>query len=232
MSSFLFLGFLIGMKHALEADHLAAVASMVSGSRSMRDSIKMGAIWGAGHASALFVFGALAIMTEAFRVYDWSLWLEFAVGIMLIVLGSDVLRRLYNDRIHFHIHRHDDGERHLHAHSHKGEKTHNVNQHQHRHKKPARGRMLVVGLMHGMAGSAALILLTAGTASSPWTGLLYIALFGVGSVLGMALLSVIIAVPLAWSSRYLTWGNWVLQGTIGVGTILLGGFVAASSWYA
>lgn len=231
MSSFLFLGFLIGMKHALEADHLAAVASMVSGSRSVRDTIRLGAIWGVGHASALFVFGALAIMTDAFKIYDWSIWLEFAVGIMLIGLGADVLRRLYNDRIHFHIHRHDDGERHLHAHSHKGEASHTPEAHKHRHRKPAARRMLAVGLMHGMAGSAALILLTAGTANTPWMGLLYIVLFGVGSVLGMGMLSAIVALPLAYSSRYLTLGNWALQGTIGVGTILLGGFIAAGPWY-
>ena len=84
--------------------------------------------------------------------------------------------------------------------------------------------------MHGMAGSAALILLTAGTQTSPWTGLLYIMLFGVGSVLGMALLSAIVAFPIAYSSRYLTWGNWALQGIIGMGTMILGGFIAAGPW--
>mgnify|MGYP005644104085 FL=1 len=230
MSSFLFLGFLIGMKHALEADHLAAVASMVSGNRSVRETIKLGTIWGIGHASALFVFGALAIMTDAFRIYDWSMWLEFGVGIMLIVLGADVLRRLYNDRIHFHLHRHNGRDVHIHAHSHKGEQTHDPDRHKHGHKKPAKARMLAMGLMHGMAGSAALILLTAGTQTSPWTGLLYIMLFGVGSVLGMALLSVIVAFPIAYSSHYLTWGNWALQGTIGVGTMILGGFIAAGPW--
>ncbi len=232
MSSFLFLGFLIGMKHALEADHLAAVASMVAGSKSVKDTVKMGAIWGCGHASALFVFCALAILSDALPVTAWSSWLEGVVGLMLIVLGGDVLRRLYRDRVHFHVHRHHSGDVHFHAHTHTPDIDHKTDSHDHTHRKPARLKTLSVGIMHGMAGSAVLIVLSAGLAETPWIGLLYVALFGAGSILGMALLSMIIAVPMAYSARYLTWGNRIVHVSVGSGTIVLGGYVTYGAWIA
>ena len=88
---------------------------------------------------------------------------EFAVGIMLVLLGADLLRRLIVARVHFHMHRHVDGTTHLHAHSHAGEADHAGSRNDHVHARGLPLRALTVGLMHGLAGSAALILLTAGT---------------------------------------------------------------------
>jgi hypothetical protein len=144
------------------------------------------------------------------------------VGVMLVVLGLDVLRRLVQERIHFHLHRHQDGEVHFHAHSHVGEEQHNPRRHVHEHPEGFPLRALFVGLMHGMAGSAALILLTLQTVRSPMLGLLYITLFGIGSMLGMALLSVVIAVPLRYSAKGLTWMHNGLQAVIGVATVAVG----------
>ena len=85
-----------------------------------------------------------------------------------------------------------------------------------------RWRTLLVGLMHGMAGSAALLVLAASQASSPAIGLGYVAIFGIGSMIGMGVLSTVIAVPLAVSARWLTWANRSLQGAVGIVTVAIG----------
>jgi hypothetical protein len=140
---------------------------------------------------------------------------------MLVGLGAHVLWRLWRDRVHFHRHGHGDGTIHIHAHSHAGETiAHSRAPHAHAHG--FRWRTLLVGLMHGMAGSAALLVLTVSQASSPAAGLGYIALFGIGSMIGMGALSAVIAVPLAVSARWLTWANSGLQGAVGVITIAIG----------
>ena len=84
--------------------------------------------------------------------------LEGAVAVMLIALGLDVLRRLRRSRIHIHVHRHDGGPRHVHAHSHAGEATHDPTHHHHGHVRGVAWRAVLVGTVHGLAGSAALVL--------------------------------------------------------------------------
>jgi len=147
--------------------------------------------------------------------------METAVGVMLIVLGAHVLWRLWRDRVHFHKHGHGDGTAHFHAHSHAGETAPHVRT-AHAHEHGFRWRTLLVGLMHGMAGSAALLVLAVSQASSSAVGLAYVALFGIGSMIGMGALSTLIAVPLAISARWLTWANRGLQGAVGLATIAIG----------
>jgi ABC-type nickel/cobalt efflux system permease component RcnA len=218
----LLLGFVIGMRHAVESDHVAAVASLATHSHSLADTVRQGAAWGLGHTLTLFVFGSVVLVLELVMPQSMAHVLELAVGIMLILLGIDVLRRLVQERIHFHLHHHTDGEVHFHAHSHTGEQNHDVRRHAHEHPRGFPVRALFVGLMHGMAGSAALILLTVQTVQSPLLGLLYIALFGIGSMLGMALLSFAIAIPLRYSARGMTWLHNGLQGVVGLVTIGIG----------
>ena len=220
--SLLLLGFLIGMRHALEADHVAAVASLAARSHSFADTIRQGAFWGIGHTITLVLFGSMVIWMDSVMPEQVARWLEYAVGIMLVILGFDVIRRVISDRIHFHRHSHHDGETHFHAHSHSGEKSHDPAIHRHEHEKPFPLRALVIGLVHGMAGSAALIILTLETIRSPLQGMLYMLLFGVGSMLGMALLSAAIAIPLRSSARGLTWLHNGLQLVIGAATIMIG----------
>ncbi|HFD80435.1 MAG TPA: urease accessory protein [Gammaproteobacteria bacterium] len=218
------LGFLLGMRHALETDHVAAVASLATRSASVRETIRQGAVWGLGHTLTLFAFGSVVLLMDTVMPQRLAQGLELAVGVMLVGLGIDVLRRVIRERIHFHVHRHDDGVRHFHAHSHAGERGH-PELHHHQHVRGFPLRALFVGLMHGMAGSAALILLTLQTVQSPLTGLLYIALFGIGSIAGMAALSAIIAVPLRYSARGLTWLHNGLQLGIGAMTLAIGALV-------
>ena len=157
--------------------------------------------------------------------------LEAAVGIMLVGLGAHVLWRLWRDRVHFHKHGHGDGTVHIHAHSHAGETTPHLRT-AHAHEHGFRWRTLLVGLMHGMAGSAALLVLTVSQASSPAAGLGYVALFGIGSMIGMGALSTVIAVPLAVSARWLTWANRGLQGAVGIVTIAIGATTLVENLFA
>lgn len=225
MMSVLFLGFLIGMRHAVEADHVAAVASLVTRCHSVRESVRLGSAWGLGHTLTLFLFGSVVILMDVMLPDRMAMMLEFAVGIMLIVLGIDVIRRVIRERLHFHGHQHDNGVRHFHAHSHQDEGPHEDSAHKHTHRKKIPLRALLIGMMHGMAGSAALIILTLQTVTSPLTGLIYMLLFGLGSIIGMALLSAIIMIPLRRSAQRLTWFYNGLQTAVGFGTLLLGGYV-------
>ena len=178
MFGILGLGFLLGMQHALEADHIAAVSSIAARRTHVGDIVKHGLTWGLGHTVTLFAIAGAAILLGRAVPEHFARPLEAAVGIMLLGLGA-------------HVHR-------------------------------FRWRTLLVGLMHGMAGSAALLVLAISQASSPAAGLGYVALFGIGSMAGMGALSTVIAVPLAVSARWLTSANSGLQGAVGVTTIAIG----------
>lgn len=222
MISLLLLGFLIGMRHAMEADHLAAVAAISTQQNSVRSTIKHGLVWGLGHTTTLLLFGSMIIWMDTVMPQQIAGYLEMAVGFMLVILGLDVLRRVIRDRIHFHLHRHKNSAAHFHAHSHSGETGHQQSTHQHTHDHGFPLRTLFIGLMHGMAGSAALILLTMESIDSLWMGILYMLLFGLGSMLGMGIISAIIAIPLRASAKGLTWMHNGLQTGIGVLTLGLG----------
>ena len=221
MFSIIFLGFLIGMQHAMEADHVAAVASLATRSRSLAATAKQGAAWGAGHALTLVLFGGLVLVMDTLVPERFAQGLELAVGFMLVLLGFDVLRRLIKERIHFHVHRHDTTV-HFHAHSHTSGQAHADDPHCHEHPESFPLRAMLVGMMHGMAGSAALIILALNSVSSAGQGILYIALFGVGSILGMALLAAVISLPLKYSARGFTWAHNGLKAIVGIVTIGLG----------
>ena len=227
MFGILGLGFLLGMQHALEADHIAAVSSIAARRTQVGDIVRHGLTWGLGHSLTLFAFAGAAILLghaipDGHAIPEhFARPIETAVGIMLVGLGAHVLWRLWRDRVHFHSHGHGDGTVHVHAHSHAGETISHMSA-SHAHAHGFRWRTLVVGLMHGMAGSAALLVLAVSQASSPAAGLGYVALFGIGSMIGMGALSAVIAVPLAVSARWLTWANRGLQGGVGIVTIAIG----------
>lgn len=222
MVSVLGLGFLVGMRHAIEADHAAAVATLATKNYSVANTLKQGLTWGLGHTITLLLFGSMVFLLEAAVPERLANWLELAVGVMLVGLGSDVLRKIIQGRIHIHVHQHLHQPPHLHAHSHGGEINHQTTDHHHSHSTAFPYRALFVGLMHGMAGSAALILLTLQQTVSPLQGIIYIATFGLGSMLGMATLSMVIAIPLRYSSRSIRWLHNGLQVSIGALTIVLG----------
>jgi hypothetical protein len=210
-----------GHEHALEADHIAAVSSIAARRSHVADIVKHGLTWGLGHTLTLFAFAGAAILLGRAIPETIARPMETAVGVMLIGLGAHVLWRLWRDRVHFHKHGHGDGTVHFHAHSHARETAPHVRT-AHAHEHGFRWRTLLVGLMHGMAGSAALLVLAVSQASSSAVGLAYVALFGIGSMIGMGALSTLIAVPLAISAHWLTWANRGLQGAVGLATIAIG----------
>ncbi len=225
MTTILALGFLLGMRHALEADHLAAVASLASRCRSSRQATVLGMVWGLGHTITLFVACSAALFLDAVVPESMARMLEAAVGVMLLLLGFDLFRRMIRERVHFHTHRHHDGTVHFHAHAHAGSSephdAANAHDHEHLYEPTFPARALYVGLVHGLAGSAALILLALGEVTSPWLGMVYVGLFGIGSVIGMGVLTAIISLPLRGARRINSLYNG-LQTVLGVTTIAVG----------
>lgn len=221
MFGILGLGFVLGMQHALEADHIAAVSSIAARRTNVGDIVRHGLTWGLGHTITLSLFAGAAIILGHAIPEHIAQPLEGAVGFMMVGLGAHVLWRLWRDRVHFHAHGHGDGAMHLHAHSH----AHDTALHArsaHAHTHGFRWRSLFVGLMHGMAGSAALLVLAVSQVDKPIQGVLYIVLFGIGSMIGMGALSAVIALPLAASARFLTWANHTLQAVVGIVAISIG----------
>lgn len=222
MLAILGLGFVIGLQHAMEADHLAAVASIASRHSGAKDIVRHGLTWGLGHTLTLFALAGAAFLLGSAIPDALSQVLEFAVGVMLVLLGAHLLWRLWRANVHLHVHQHGGDGPHLHVHSHQGEAApHARSVHGHGHQG-FRWRTLLVGLMHGMAGSAALLLLAMTKVKDPARGLAYILVFGLGSMVGMGILSAVIAVPLTLSARFITWANRGLQVAIGVCTVCLG----------
>ena len=219
MEGFLALGFLIGMQHALEADHLAAVGTMAAGHHGGKRGLALrGAVWGLGHTITLFAICAAVILLGMTLTERMSAALEFGVGVMLVLLGLDVLRRMRAQRVHFHAHRHDGGRPHLHAHSHRGATApHGEDPHDHKHSQGFPLRALVIGLVHGAAGSAGLLALAVAATREPWAAVGYVAVFGLGSILGMAALSFVAAWPLGAAERHAKW----LHGGLALGAAAL-----------
>jgi hypothetical protein len=221
------LGLLLGMQHAMEADHLAALASITVGNRGRRKIIRHGMIWGLGHMLTLCIFAGAALVLQYAVSPALSEALEFAVGVMLILLGANVLYCLVREQIHIHVHRHASGRVHVHAHSHAGEhRPHTQVPHDHAHRSGFPVRSLFVGMMQGLAGSAALVVLAATALDSPIEGLVYVLLFGLGSMLGMWLLSAVISVPLSLAASFVTWAHRGIRGTaslvsIGFGCVIV-----------
>lgn len=223
MTSILLLGFVIGLYHVLEADHVAAVSALVCGRSDIRRIANHGAIWGLGHTLALLLVGGGAVLLKAALDPAFTNRIELFVGIMMVGLGGHLLYRLRRDRIHLHTHRHADGTVHFHAHSHGGDDAaHGVSRHDHVHSRASWVRTLLVGLVQGMAGSAALLVLGAAALDTPVTGLVFILLFGLGSIAGMTALSVVIAFPLTFTARRLTGANTALQSVVGLATVAVG----------
>jgi hypothetical protein len=221
ISIFLF-GLLMGVRHAFDADHLAAVASLVTRSRGLRGGLLQGTAWGLGHTLTLLLAGGACLLLGRAVPERWVSGLEALVGLMLLALGADVLRRSRRQRVHVHVHQHGDGTRHWHAHRHEPEAAHHPARHEHVHPGALPVRALAVGVVHGLAGSAALFLLTLETVPSVGLGLAYIALFGVGSILGMAALSAVIMVPLRAASHHVRRIQGGLEALVGVATVAVG----------
>lgn len=227
------LGFLLGMQHATEADHVAAVCSIASRRSGVREISRHGIFWGFGHTLTLLLVAGSCLILRTTIPDSLADQLEFVVGVMLVGLGGHLLYRIWRDRVHFHVHQHGSAMPHVHAHSHRNDPMpHSQSPHDHAHAEGMPWRTLAVGLVHGLAGSAALIVLTASTLESPWWGLAYVLSFGIGTIAGMGLFSAVIAAPITLTARSLTLANRTLQIAIGILTIGIGAHIIVGRWPA
>lgn len=222
------LGLVFGLKHATEADHIVAISAIVSRERNLLRSAMVGALWGVGHTAALILVGILVLALRLAVPEKVAHWLEFGVALMIIMLGASALLRALGRRadVHLHQHRHD-GLSHVHIHFHEQGTEHTGAPASHTHAVSRIGfKPLLVGAMHGLAGSAALTLLVLTQINSTFLGLIYLAVFGVGSIAGMFLMSALIGLPFALSARRFTGLHYGLQTVAGALSIIFG------LWYA
>jgi hypothetical protein len=217
-------GFVLGLKHAVEADHLAAVSTIVSERKSLLSSSLVGGLWGLGHTISLLIAGVAVILLNFQISGRVETALEFCVGLMLIALGFNALRKLKRGgHLHFHVHEHG-GKLHTHPHLHEAS---NRTETQHHHALSP--RPLFIGMMHGLAGSAALMLMVIPTIHAPAIALVYVAIFGVGSIGGMMLMSALVGLPVLFTAARFARVNLLLRGLAGVFSLGLGLFWAGTS---
>lgn len=212
--------FLLGMRHAFDADHVAAVATFTGRRDGLRQALRDGLSWGAGHAVTVAVIGGLLVGLRLNVPDRIGRMFEPLVGLMLIGLGSVALVNALRSRLHAHEHKHD-GVVHSHLHFHP---TPHRGEAPHRHPHPFRPalRPFLVGGLHGLAGSAAVVILILTTIPTILAGCLYLGLFGIGSMVGMALVSLVLGAPLAMARHRGLWLQRGLSVAAGLASILIG----------
>ena len=217
------LGLVYGLKHATEADHIVAVSTIVSEHRRLVRAALVGALWGLGHTVSLVIVGVIVLALKVAIPAVIAGWLEFGVAIMIIILGLMASRRALKCRSTFHAHRHEHGLLlHSHFHFHETEVNH-ANSDSHSHEVLRLGlKPAIVGAVHGLAGSAALTLLVLTQIESPLLGLLYLVVFGIGSILGMLIMSGLVGLPFVLSSSSVGRVHYQLQLLAGILSIVFG----------
>lgn len=216
------LGFVIGLRHALDTDHLAAVSTIVSERKNLFSSLLIGGLWGIGHTISLLIAG-VAVVFLNLNIEKYEKPLEFCVALMLIGLGLNVLIKLLRGgKIHFHEHQHG-GHLHVHPHLHDGKPESEPHTH---HGFKLGFRPLVIGMVHGLAGSAGLLLVLLATIKASWLAFAVIAIFGIGSIGGMMLMSLVLSLPLHLTAGSFTRTNMAVRALAGVFSLGFGLFMA------
>ena len=201
------LGFLLGLKHATDADHVVDVVSIVDKSKNIWRGLWVGFSWGLGHTAPLLILGIIILLFKEAVLDKYESiapFFEFLVGIMLVLLGIQVFWQLKKNNLHIHQHQHDEKE-HVHIHTSHQFKKEISNTKKHDFFKLGaptfRTKSFFVGIIHGLAGSAAVMLVLLPSIQSIWVGIAYLILFGVGTVLSMSFITVFLAVPFSMSSN-------------------------------
>jgi len=213
--SILLLGFFLGMRHATDPDHVIAVMTIVARQRRVGAAALIGVLWGIGHTLTMVAVGGAIIVFGVVIPPRLGLTMELSVALMLILLGllnvAGIMRWItaIATPVHVHPHRHGD-----YAHSH----GHTPAAHGHAEDDTPIARLdrrlgglglyqmlrpLVVGVVHGLAGSAAVALLVLATIPDPWWGIAYLVVFGAGTIAGMMLITAATALPFTYTvSRF------------------------------
>jgi len=240
------IGFILGMRHATDPDHVIAVSTIVSRERSITRAGLIGILWGCGHTLTIVAVGAAIILFGLAIPARVGLTMEFSVGLMLILLGvlnlTGTMKRI-SEKLspthppvtgaHTHIHQHGT-HLHLHWHSHgPGEEHHAESLNISARLNGALEKLgpfhairpLVVGIVHGLAGSAAVALLVLSTIRNPKWAVLYLLIFGVGTIAGMMLITAALAFPLTFAGYKFAWLNRGLVTGSGLVSLCFGLFI-------
>ena len=242
----LILGFFLGMRHATDPDHVIAVSTIVSRERTLSKAALIGALWGVGHTLTIVLVGAAIILFNFVIPPRMGLTMEFAVGLMLILLGILNLTgvsRWMSERFspaqphitgeHAHIHEHG-SHLHIHRHSHDPvEEHHGDSLAEPKWLSGPFGtlgmfhslRPLVIGIVHGLAGSAAVALLVLSTIHDPRWGVFYLLIFGLGTIAGMMLITAVMSLPFTYAGTRFAWLNRGLVTGSGLLSLAFGLFV-------
>ena len=228
--SLLFLGFLLGVRHATDADHIVAIATIVSRQRNLRGSAIIGAVWGIGHTVTILIVGGAIILFGVVIPPRLGLAMEFSVGIMLILLGVLTLtgmRGVINEAASLiQPSRRESPVQREHVHTYGG-------------KTPLAWldgrfgrrmiyqwlRPLVIGIVHGLAGSAAVALLVLTLVRDPIWAFIYLLLFGAGTICGMMVITLGLSAPFALTSSALPRINFPLRAAAGLISFVFGLFL-------
>ena len=241
--SVVLLGFFLGMRHATDSDHVIAVTTIVSRQRTLGAAVLIGALWGLGHTLTILLVGGAIILFGLVIPPRVGLTMEFSVAVMLILLGAlnltGIMQQIHAALgsargPHSHPHSHND---YVHSHPH----GHAPQPHGHPETATPQARLdqvfggwtayqvvrpLVVGLVHGLAGSAAVALLVLAAIRDPWWATGYLLVFGLGTIAGMMLITAAVAVPFAVTASRFAWLNRHLATASGVLSLAFGLWMA------
>jgi ABC-type nickel/cobalt efflux system permease component RcnA len=257
--SIIALGFFLGMRHATDPDHVIAVTTIVSRQRSIRHAALIGILWGLGHTITIFLVGSAIILFGVVIPPKLGLTMELSVGLMLILLGVLNLSGFTSWITETFTPSSRDGQDHSHPHVHSHTHTHQqgdfVHAHPHHHQPEQHGhaedatpvgwmdrifgqlglyqavRPLAVGLVHGLAGSAAVALLVLTTIRDPRWAIAYLLVFGLGTIAGMMLITAAIALPFKYSQSRFARLNRGLAVASGILSIAFGIFIVYKMGY-
>lgn len=205
----LLFGFILGIEHAFEADHMIAVSTMVTEHKNPFKASLVGTFWGIGHTTTLFIVGIVVLLLKVTIPENVSLSLEMIVGFVLVLLGVKIIREK-KETLHMHTHTHDDT-----AHTHHHLHTNHNHWHTHYHS-------FIIGLIHGLAGSGALMILVLSTINELFQGVYYILLFGIGSIIGMTVISFFVGIPFIYSAKKFPYIEKYLRTIAGILSIIFG----------
>lgn len=217
----LLLGFVLGLAHAFDPDHLVAVGTLAVNSESVHQSSLFGVFWGAGHTVTLAVVGGTVLSLKLTIPAHLATGMEVIVAGMIILLGASLLWHSSSAwTLHSHSHAHGDST-HVHLH------VHPLRNASHNHHLLSSWRKaFTIGMVHGLAGSAALSLAVMSTMPSTVFGVLYIVLFGIGSIGGMLMMSAVMSLPFVLTAGFWSPRNDKIKALVGLLAMVFGGHLA------
>lgn len=216
IGSLLLLALGLGMLHALDADHIMAVTSLSCQKPDRKQSLMFCGRWALGHGAAILLVGVAVLFVGMAIPQQLSHYAESLVGVVLIALGAYVLWDIWKQRVHLHVHQHDGMVKHAHWHRRSGDSSaDDSTRHKHNHAP------VLVGVLHGTAGSAPLLaLLPLSQMASPWIGLAYLLLFGAGVFFAMLLfggaLGQLFGLARNWGQQFIN-GLRILVSVVSIG---------------